>query len=264
MDLAKLKSLFLKSLIGCLIAAAGLAVVTVLSGQFTDISEKALWTIVLVAIHCLISFGFIVNNEKQDTFDSLTFFTNSTFMLIVISFITSVLWVWGAVPSDLGARLYALYFVLFFAILHGEILAKTVGKQPSIDRVVYFNYFFMLVVILMLLPIIFLSDSSVLGSFYYRLLAACGIVDATLTLITVIMHNLYIQKHPKVHDDVFNLPKAYDHLTLEQLAAQPHAQTVSAPKQRRGMNIFVLILIILIGIQLAVSLLFAVIGSLNK
>jgi len=264
MDLGKLKSLFLKSMIGCLVAAAGLAVATVLAGHFNDVSEKALWTIVLVALHCLISFSFIVNNEKQDTFDSLAFFTNSTFVLIMASFATSVLWVWGVIPSDLGSRLYAVYFVFFFAILHGEVLAKTMGKQPSIDNVVYANYFFMLVVILMLMPVIFLADNSDLGSFYYRVLAASGIIDATLTLIAVIMHNLYIQKHPATHDNVFNITQSYGHMTLAQIEAQPKHTRIPVSGRKHGMNIFVLILLILIGIQLAASLLFVIIGSLNN
>lgn len=74
MHLEKVKSLFLKSLIGCLVAAAGVAVVAVVSGQFNNVLQMALYTILLVALHCLVSFGFIVNNEKQETFESLAFF----------------------------------------------------------------------------------------------------------------------------------------------------------------------------------------------
>ncbi len=255
MNLTKSKSLFLKILISCLIAAAALAVVTVLIGSFNDILTKALFTILLVALHSLISIGFITNNEKQDTFESLAFFTNVTFGIIVLSFITSLLGTWGTVSGGIVAKLYALYFVLLFAVLHGEVLAKTIGKQASIDKVVFFNYCFMLVVVVMLIPVIFTGYSSSLGGFYYRLLAAAGIVDATLTLVAVILHNLYVQKHPKVNDPVFSAPA----LPGQQVVGQQSVPVASRPK--RGMNIFVLILVVIVGLQLLAGLIIAVIGA---
>ena len=47
MKFEKLKSFFLRALIGCLAAAAALAVVTVLVGKFNDVLANALWTIFL-------------------------------------------------------------------------------------------------------------------------------------------------------------------------------------------------------------------------
>lgn len=255
MQMEKIKSLFLKSLIGCLVAAAAIAVITVISGQFNDVMAMALYTILLIAIHCLVSFGFIVNNEKQETFESLAFFTNATFIIIILSFMTSVLGVWVVLPGGLVGRLYALYFVLLFAILHGEVLAKTTGKQESIDNVVYANYFFMAIVVLMLLPVIFYTDSSDLGAFYYRLLAAFGIIDATLTLVAVILHRLYIQKHPRTNDAVFNVPVAPG-----QPGVQP--QAVAAPHARK-MNIFVVILVGYLILQFGASIILALIGNIN-
>lgn len=256
MQMEKIKSIFLKSLIGCLVAAAAIAVITVISGQFNDVMAMALYTILLIAIHCLVSFGFIVNNEKQETFESLAFFTNATFIIIVLSFMTSVLGVWEVLPGGLVGRLYALYFVLLFAILHGEVLAKTTGKQESIDNVVYANYFFMAIVVLMLLPVIFYSDSSDLGALYYRLLAAFGIIDATLTLVAVILHRLYIQKHPRTNDAVFNVP-----VMPGQPGNQP--QTVAAPHARK-MNIFVIILVGYLILQFGAGIILALIGNIRQ
>jgi len=257
MNLAKLKSLFLRTLIGCLIAAAALAVVTVLVGKFSDVLGKALFTILLVAIHSLISFGFISNNEKQDTFNSLTFFTNATFGIIVLSFVTAILGVWDVLPGELVARLYGLYAVLLFAVLHGDVLARTLGKQVNIDKTVYVNFGFMVAVVVMLLPVIFGAS---FGAFYYRLLAALGIVDATLTLVTIILHKLYVQKHPKLPDPVFSVqPMVYQ--SDGQL--QP---AVVAPQQqpKRHMNIFVLILLIYVGLQVVVGLGLMVLGRITR
>lgn len=250
MDLAKVKNLFFKTLIGCLVAAAILAVATVLTGSFNDVLGRALLTILIVAFYSLIGLTFIKSNEKQETFDSLAVFTNVTFGLIIAGFITAVAGTWGLVPGNVVGRLYLFYFVLLFATLHAEVLAKTLNKESLINNLVFVNYVFMFLVVLMLMPIIFLSDPNELGSFYYRLLAACGIIDATLTLITVILHNLYVQKHPKVVDPVF----AY-----QQIPGQPGKMVqVVAEKPKKKMNIFVVLLLIYIGFQIVGSLLFMV------
>ena len=242
MDLHKLKSVFLKTMIGCLVAAALLAVTTILIGQFSDVAGKALFTIVIIALHCLISFGFILNNEKQETFENLEFFTNATFIIIVLSFITAVFGIWSVFTGTLVSELYALYFVLLFAILHGEILAKTLGLQNNINTIVYVNFFFMGVVVLMILPLIFLPERGELGAFFYRLLSAVGIIDATLTLIAVILHKLYVQKHPTITDGLFNVQMANTGVVAPTIDGQP-AQQVQMVPAKRGTNIFVLIFI---------------------
>lgn len=254
MDLLKIKNLFLKVLIACLIAAGSLAVITVLVGKFSDTLSKALFTILIVAIHSLISFSFITNNEKQDTFENLSFFTNATFGVIVFSFITAVLGIWGILPGDLVAKLYGVYAVLLFAILHAEVLARSVDKQAGLDKLVYINYCFMIVVVVLLMPVIFTGFSSSLGGFYYRILAACGIVDATLTLVVAIQHKIYLQKHPHLKDPVFVTPLA----SGQTPGMQPVAGV--APQPKRGMNIFLRILIGLLILQLLGGLVLMVVG----
>lgn len=263
MDLQKVKSWFLKSLIGCLIAAAALAVVTVLLGQFTDILGKALFTILLIALHSLVSFGFIVNNEKQDTFDSLEFFTNATFIIIMFSFVTSIFGVWTILPGTLVLKLYSVYFVLLFAVLHGEVLAKAVNKQTSLVNMVYANYMFMAAVVGMLFIVIFLGDSETLelGSFFYRLLAALGIIDATLTLIAVILHKLYLQKHPDLHDNVFNMVQVPVNVPGQN--APQYAQ-VPMPQQKKKTNIFVVLLVGYIVLQVVGGIVVMAVGAIFR
>lgn len=257
MNLQQLKSIFLKSLIGCLVAAAAIAVVSVIIGHFNNILFQALFTIFLVAAHCLISFAFIINNEKEETFDNLSLFTNVTFFIIVLSFITSTLGVWHAMPGWLVGQLYTLYFVILFATLHGEILNKTTKKQKNIDNVVLANYLFMTIVVIMLVPVIFSADKNDIPSFYYRALAAAGIIDATLTLIAVILHKLYLQKHPKTIDNVFNVQNMGPPGSQPTQPAQQG--TVAAPK--RGMNIFVKVLIVYIVLQFLGGVVIAGLGA---
>jgi hypothetical protein len=261
MNFTSVKSVFFKTLIGCLIAAAGVAVVTVLVGKFNDVTGKALFTIAIIALHSLVSISFIENNEKQDTFESLAVFTNATFGIIVLSFITAILGLWHVIPGELVARLYGLYFVLIFAILHGEVLAKTMGKQANIDTTVRVNFFFMAIVVVMLLPVIFLTAESTLSSLYYRGLAAAGIIDATLTLSAVILHTLYVQKHPKIVDPVFSIQQ------VPVPGGQPgQMMQVQVPqlKPKRHMNGFVVLLLGFVALQLISGIILGILGAINR
>ncbi|HSW80684.1 MAG TPA: hypothetical protein VLG47_07945 [Candidatus Saccharimonadales bacterium] len=260
MDLPKIKNIFFKTLIVCLIAAAGVAVVTLLIGKFNDVSEKAIWTILAIATHALIGIAFITSNEKQETFDNLEFFTESTFAIIVFSFITSILGIWGVMPGELVGKLYILYFVLLFAVLHGEVLSKTLGIQDNINKIVAVNFIFMVAVVGLLLPLIFSSDFENFPGFYYRLLAACGIIDATLTMIAVILHRLYVQKHPKVSDPVF----AIKQVEVPGQPGQTREVMVEQKSQKKHMNVFVVILLIFVGFQVLGSIFFFLWGLIGS
>jgi cyanate permease len=56
----------------------------------------------------------------------------------------------------------------------------------------------MTIVVLMLAVLIFSGNTNPPGDFFFRVLAASGIVDATLSISAIIMHNIYIQKHPEL------------------------------------------------------------------
>ncbi len=256
MDLKKVKRLFLQILIACLVAAALVAVFAVLKGSFNNILGKALLTIVLVAVHSLISFSLIVNNERQDSFEKLTFFTNTTFVIIVLSFITSILGTWSVLHGDLVAKLYALYFVLLFAALHGEILTRTLKKQNVIDKLVYSNYIFMAIVVIMIIPVIFVSNQSSLSSMYYRSLSAAGIIDATLTLIIIILSKLYDQKHPPVVNPLTSYQPGITQLNAEGVP-------IFIPKKQHPIrNIFIGFLVFYVVAQLIFYLAIMFIGKL--
>ena len=195
---------------------------------------------------------------KKKKHSSLYVFTNATFGIIVLSFITSVFGLWSVFPGTIVGQLYLLYFVLLFAILHGEILAKTLGKLGKINTFVYSNFILMILVVIMIIPVIFLRDTVELGSFYYRVVAALGVVDATLTLIAVILHKLYIQKHPATVDNVFNYQAPMGVVTGQAMAAVP-GQTMPVPPQpKHRSNIFVTILVGYIVLQVLGGLVFLV------
>lgn len=197
----KLKRSFFQVLIGCLLGAAAIAVVAVLVGSFNDILGRALGTIAVVALHALLSFSYINETEKHDKKNgsrSTELFSNTVFTLITISFVTSVFAIWQLLGGEITFKLYLLYVVILFATLHADVLYRIRGFEKRIDTTVAANYIFMAVVATMLTIVIFSSSPSDLGEFFYRLLAAAAIVDATMTITAVIMHKMYLQKHPEL------------------------------------------------------------------
>lgn len=254
MNTGQLKKLSIQVMIASLIGAAVLAVIAVLAGSFSDVFIRALFTLGLVMIHALASLAFI-DRTAATSQENLKFFSNTVFVLIVFSFLTSIFGIWEVFPGELVGKLYGTYGILLFASLHGELLAQTTGKQASIDNIVYANYAFMTVVILLLLPLIWFNEVDFDG-IYYRILAASGIVDATLTILAVIMHKLYIQKHPEAKSTIFSV--------VTQLDPNGNPVPVKAEVQKRHIHPLVWILgIFLIG-QLFLSLLFGLLGAFYR
>src|SRR3989338_8647778 len=100
------KRFFLLNLIGALIISAVVAIITVLIGEFNQTAMRTLFTLLMVIVHSLISLAFIWDDSRQDTFERLTFFTNVLFLIIVLSFITSILGIWKLIPTHTVRNLY--------------------------------------------------------------------------------------------------------------------------------------------------------------
>ena len=203
-----------------------MAVIAILAGGFDDLLVRALWTIILVAIHALAGLGFINVNSSQNKKEVLPWVMNSVFAVIILSFITAVLGTWKVLPGDMVWKLYEVYGVAVFAILHAEVLSQILGRQALTNRLVYANYAFMAAVVVMFLVVIFAEWSS-LGDMFFRIFGALAVVDGTLTLTSIILDRLYIDKHPEL------LPAA------------------SGPESihKKHMNPFVIVLLVLIGFQ---------------
>lgn len=235
----KFKRTYFQILIGCLIAAASVAVLAVLVGSFSDILARALGTIGLVALHAMLSFSYISSTEKLNQKDggrSIELFSNTVFSLIVVSFITSIFGIWQLLDGDLVLKLYLFYAVVLFATLHADVLYRIRGFEKRIDTIVSINYGFMGFVVLMLSGVIFMMPAD-MGEIYYRVLAASGIVDATMTITAIILHKLYLQKHPELSEQ-FN-------------------STTGAQSANFWRNPFVVILLIFLGLQIIGSIIAA-------
>ena len=246
----RLKKLSIMVMIAGLIGAAIVAVVAVLAGSFNHTFAKALITLLLVIFHALACLGFVEQAGKSQK-SSFKFFENAVFSIIVLSFFTSIFGVWGLLDGSIVGKLYGTYFVLLFACLHGQMLVETRGEQASIDTMVTVNYVVMSLVILLILPLIWLTENHLPG-FYYRLLAACGIIDGTLTILAVILSRLYLQKHPKAQSAIFSIDS--------------HGQPIptQAIVQKRRIHPLMWLLGIFLAAQLVISLLFAALGAFYR
>ncbi|HSX47678.1 MAG TPA: hypothetical protein VLF63_02800 [Patescibacteria group bacterium] len=246
----KIKKLSIQIMIGGLISAAVLSVIAVLAGSFNPTFETALITLLLVMAHSLASLAFVERTSKSKN-SNFRFFENAVFFIIVLSFFTSIFGVWSIFSGSFVAKLYGTYFILLFACLHGQMLVETRGKQSNIDTIVNINYALMALVISLILPLIWYTSYS-FPSFYFRLLAACGIIDATLTILAVILHRLYIQKHPEAQSAIFSVTTKLD--------ANGDPIQVKAVEQKRHIHPLIWLLGIYIVGQFIVSILFGVLG----
>lgn len=180
---SQIKKLVVNVMIGSLIGAAAIAVAAVLIGEFNDILGKALITLIVVMIHALASLGFLDSKSKKKNPGELVVFTNTIFVLIVLSFVSSIFGIWELISGTVLTKLYATYFITAFAVSHGEILYKVTGLDKKIDKIIYSNFVLMFVVFALLLPVIWASGAADFPDFYYRLLSAAAIIDTTLTVL---------------------------------------------------------------------------------
>lgn len=231
-----LKSLFLKILIGCLLASAVVAVVAILAGGLGDIGGKALWTIFIVGLHALLALGFISMDGTHDEAGGLKVFANVVFGIIVLSFITATLGIWEVMPGDIAWKMYICYGVLLIAVLHGEVLARMLNHQASINNTIYANFAIMALVVAMLWIWILMPELvEAMDPYFLRILAAAAVIDGTLTLTAVILDRLYLSKHPQL-------------ITQNSVVTQSHSN---------GPTVIVIVVAILVALQMLPALFFA-------
>jgi len=145
--MANFKKFFVYSLIGSLIISALVAVVTVLIGQFNEVTNR----VFMDSFHGCYSFtgslAFIWNDEKENTFEKLTFFTNVIFCLIIISFFSSIFW---CLENNRGRNNLAFisdifYYCLCFA--SRKYVIQDLKRENYMDMIIYFNFLFIFIVV---------------------------------------------------------------------------------------------------------------------
>src|SRR4051812_13458754 len=110
-DFKEFKKFFIFAFIGGLIVSALTAVVTVLIGHFDEVTARVFWTLFMVIVHSLISLAFIWDDSRRNTFTKLAFFVNTVFVLVILSFFTSVFGVWKIISYETAWHFYQTYFL---------------------------------------------------------------------------------------------------------------------------------------------------------
>ncbi len=201
MDKVKLRADLVKLMLGCLVAAAAVAIVTILIGRFDSTTGRALVTVFSALFHIAVVFGLVsMTASKVDVAPKATdFVINSSIVIAVLSFFTSVFGIWEVISGDVSGKLYVTYVVALFVLLHAKTLIDVQVVYEKVRPYVMANYVFIAIVATMILGLVYLPDGSTLISgFYGRLLAASAIVDVTLSVIVAGMHRLHLQQHPEL------------------------------------------------------------------
>ncbi len=198
-NIARYKKYIINTLIASLIAAALVAVVSVIIGSFNNTTEKIIWILVSVVGHALLNIALIERAENSE--GRFSFFKNVLYGLIPVSLVTSILGISTAITSGLTGSLYNLYIVIILASLHSNALYLFKGATRLINNLVRSNITATCLTGLLMLPHIFMEDPKQdLSDYYYRILAAVAIIDSTLTVLILIFYKLYAQHNSKAKD----------------------------------------------------------------
>ena len=195
---AHIKGLLIKTVLGCLVAAAGVAVIAILAGSMGDIAWKAIGTIIHGIIHIMFGVLSLVASGDPRLRKSTDFVINVSLVVTILSFFTSVFATWEVITGSLPWKLYLTYAIILFVVLHAKTLMDVEAVYDKVKNYVRANYVFMALVAVLLLGVVYVdSRRELLDGFYGRLLAASAIIDVTIGIIIAVMQRLYIQKHPE-------------------------------------------------------------------
>lgn len=193
----EIKKYFIYVLVGGIIVSALISIGAILVGEFNDITAKALLSTISIVIHSMLALAF-VGTRMGDSNPYVRFIINILFVLILVSLPTSLLSIWGALTPSLTAKLYGVYFLVFFASLYCLAIIKTklqdnisiMAGNVSMGIAVIFSIY--------LMPLVLSDNRSDMGEFYYRVLAVLAILLGTSTVLSAIFHKLYLSKHPEL------------------------------------------------------------------
>lgn len=199
----QMRSLLIKVMLGCIIAAAGVAVIAILVGNMGEVAWRAIGTLLSAIIHIAIIFGVMSMNAPTtpELARSSNFAINSSMVIAILSFFTSMFSIWEVLPGDIAGKLYATYLIALVAILHSKTLMDIETLDSSNKTLVYANYVFIGLVSVMLMVLIYSgSAGQLLSGFFGRALAASAIIDVTLSIVLAVRARLYMQKFPELRE----------------------------------------------------------------
>lgn len=235
--LVNFRHYFLYVLIGGLVISAVISIVAVLTGSFSDFLGRSLLTTFLMVLHALAAIALIsaTSDSRSQAGEVLV---DTTFGLTVLSFITSTLATWKIFTSEITGDLYQIYFFALIASLIVYGLLKAVRSDKMTRLLSNISIAVTAIAFVYNIPSAF--DNSYphsLPDLYYRGLAALAILLGTSTVLTIIFHWMYRNKHPELKNQ--------------------------SEKSQHHMPVALKIVLIILAVVIGLPLFFALLGLLS-
>lgn len=196
---ARAKKYFIYIAIGSVIVSALITIISILVGQFNDITWRALGTTLSISIHAMLALAFVTANGKN-TKPGDRLILNVVFVEIVASFLDTIFGIWGVISADIAVRVYSALFWAFVGSVIVRALLPTYTFSNALRRLCVATIGMTVLLYLLLLPFIFwTSDTADLPDFYFRILAAAAVLEGTLCVLAAIFHKLYATKLKEEH-----------------------------------------------------------------
>ncbi len=188
-----LNKYFLYTIVAGVVVCALVSVFAVLFDGFSAAVWKALGTTFSMVIHTLIMLWLVSEYSNKNTNQMIL---NTLLLIVVASFITSILSTWDVMTGSIVWKLYNFYIITFLAVLWVQLMLK--AGSNLLDKVTrsasQVSIGLTVIGWLLYMPYIFLEDlpPEALG----RALAASVILLATSSVLTAVFHRVYTAKHP--------------------------------------------------------------------
>lgn len=189
----KLKLAFLYVLIGGLVISALISVSAILIGEFNAVIQKALLTTFVLVTHSLLALA-IVSADSRNILGKSIIATTIMAAVIANMFTTTFgIWqIWGDGASVNAFHLYMLAIGTAFVVagvlkLHLAHQVTRILTNVSAGLVGFFS--------LLVVPWIVIDDTAALDAFYFRAIAAAGILTATALVVTAIVNRIAAGQH---------------------------------------------------------------------
>lgn len=202
--IGKIKLAFLYVLIGGLSVSAIIAIIAVLTGEFSSALQKTFGTAILFILHSTFILGLIWSDKS----DSIGRKILPTVLLAVAlaNLTTSTLGTWGIIEGDMAGRA-----ILFYSLIVGSsfivsgLLKLRVSHKPS-RTLLYSTIGSVITWTLALTPWVFDISAQ---SIYFRIVGALTILSVTLLIVSVVIRQIAVSQSKKLQAES-KVNKSYD------------------------------------------------------
>lgn len=193
--IGKLKLAFLYVLIGGLVTAALVAIISLLIGEFNSGIQKSLATIFVFFSHSLLILALLWADRNNEVGRSVL--PTTIFALTLANMITSTLSTWEIISAETAWRAVGLYFLIIGAVFIISGLLKLRIKHQATQVGLFISIASISALIVALSPWV-LDVVPEFNSLYFRIIAALSILASTAFIITVILRGIALSRNKEL------------------------------------------------------------------